>query len=77
MTRIAINGLGRIGRLVLRQYIETHPENLEIVAANDLVSTDDLAYLIKYDTATERRLFRFRQRRKACSLETAKSRLRP
>jgi len=51
MTRIAINGLGRIGRLVLRHYMEMHPERLEIVAANDLVSTDDLAYLIKYDSA--------------------------
>lgn len=50
MTRIAINGLGRIGRLVLRHYMETTPEGVEIVAANDLVPTDDLAYLLKYDS---------------------------
>lgn len=50
MKRIAINGLGRIGRLVLRHYMEMQPEGVELVAANDLVPTDDLAYLIKYDS---------------------------
>jgi glyceraldehyde 3-phosphate dehydrogenase/glyceraldehyde-3-phosphate dehydrogenase (NAD(P)) len=51
MKKIAINGLGRIGRMVLRHYMEVHPENITLVAANDLVPTDDLAYLIKYDSA--------------------------
>ncbi|HHJ38925.1 MAG: glyceraldehyde-3-phosphate dehydrogenase [Methylothermaceae bacteria B42] len=50
MKRIAINGLGRIGRLVVRHYMEAQPEGVELVAANDLVPTDDLAYLIKYDS---------------------------
>ena len=50
MKRIAINGLGRIGRLVLRHYMEMQPEGVEFVAANDLVPTDNLAYLIKYDS---------------------------
>ncbi len=50
MKRIAINGLGRIGRLVLRHYIEEDPEDVKIVAANDLVSTADLAYLLHYDS---------------------------
>lgn len=48
MTRIAINGLGRIGRAALK-IILTKPE-LELVAVNDLVPPDNLAYLLKYDT---------------------------
>ena len=50
MKRIAINGLGRIGRMVLRHYVEAHFKEVELVAANDLVPTDNLAYLIKYDS---------------------------
>jgi glyceraldehyde 3-phosphate dehydrogenase (phosphorylating) len=50
MKRIAINGLGRIGRMVLRHYVATRPKDIELVVANDLVPTDDLAYLIKYDS---------------------------
>lgn len=46
--RIGINGFGRIGRLVYRIASE-HP-GLEIVALNDLVPADNLAYLLKYDT---------------------------
>lgn len=46
--RIAINGFGRIGRLVYRIASE-HPE-IEIVAVNDLVPADNLAYLLKHDT---------------------------
>lgn len=48
MTRVAINGLGRIGRATLKRLIET-PE-LELVAINDLVPADNLAYLLRYDT---------------------------
>ena len=51
MKRIAINGLGRIGRLFLRQYCETAPKGVEIVAVNDLVSPENLAYLIRFDSA--------------------------
>ncbi len=50
MKRIAINGLGRIGRLVLRHYMASEPGEFEIVGANDLVPPEDLAYLIKYDS---------------------------
>jgi glyceraldehyde 3-phosphate dehydrogenase/glyceraldehyde-3-phosphate dehydrogenase (NAD(P)) len=57
MKRIAINGLGRIGRMVLRHYMEVHPKDVTLVAANDLVPTDDLAYLIKYDSAHGRATF--------------------
>lgn len=48
MIKIAINGFGRIGRLVLRNGIED--SNLEFVAINDLVPPDNLAYLFKYDS---------------------------
>jgi glyceraldehyde 3-phosphate dehydrogenase (phosphorylating) len=46
--RVAINGFGRIGRLVYR--IIHQNENIDIVAINDLVDTENLAYLLKYDT---------------------------
>ncbi len=46
--RIGINGFGRIGRLVYRMAAED--PSLEIVAVNDLVPADNLAYLLKYDT---------------------------
>ena len=48
MTRIAINGFGRIGRIFFRQAFE-YPD-IEIVAVNDLGSPENLAYLLKYDT---------------------------
>lgn len=46
--RIAINGMGRIGRVLFRRLIN-HPE-LELVAVNDIMPPDNLAYLIKYDS---------------------------
>ena len=48
MTKVAINGFGRIGRLVFR--IMEENENLEVVAINDLTDSEQLAYLLKYDT---------------------------
>lgn len=47
--KVAINGFGRIGRLFFR-LAEEHPRNFEVVAINDLVPADNLAYLIKYDS---------------------------
>ena len=47
--RVAINGFGRIGRAFVRA-AHTHPE-LDIVAINDLGEIENLAYLLKYDTA--------------------------
>lgn len=47
--KIAINGFGRIGRLVYRTIAENH-KHVEIVAINDLVPTENLAYLLKYDS---------------------------
>lgn len=46
--RVAINGLGRIGRGTLKIVLEN--PLLELVAVNDLVPVDNLAYLLKYDT---------------------------
>lgn len=48
-TRVAINGLGRIGRAFLKLALK-RPE-LELVAVNDLASLDNLVYLLKYDSA--------------------------
>ena len=48
MIKVAINGFGRIGRLVFR-LMEEDPE-FEVVAINDLTDAEQLAYLLKYDT---------------------------
>jgi glyceraldehyde 3-phosphate dehydrogenase len=50
--RIAINGFGRIGRLVFRQIYNM--EGIDVVAINDLTKPDVLAHLLKYDTAQGR-----------------------
>ncbi|MDR2175148.1 MAG: type I glyceraldehyde-3-phosphate dehydrogenase [Synergistaceae bacterium] len=49
-TKVAINGLGRIGRIVLRCWVEKAPKDVEIVAVNDLISAQDMTYYIKYDS---------------------------
>jgi len=48
MAKIAINGFGRIGRLFLRQAIDS--KDIDIVSINDLGELDNLAYLLKYDS---------------------------
>jgi glyceraldehyde 3-phosphate dehydrogenase len=48
MKKIAINGMGRIGRAALKVILDT--PNLELVAVNDIVSVENIAYLIKYDS---------------------------
>jgi len=48
MARVAINGLGRIGRATLKIVMDT--PGLNLVAANDLGTPDNVAYLLKYDT---------------------------
>ncbi len=48
MIKIGINGFGRIGRLVFRASLD-HP-NVEVVAINDLITPDYIAYMLKYDT---------------------------
>jgi glyceraldehyde-3-phosphate dehydrogenase type I len=57
MKKLAINGLGRIGRMLLRHYMAARPKDVELVAANDLVPSDDLAYLIKFDSVHGRASF--------------------
>ena len=48
MARVAINGLGRIGRAMLKIISDT--PGLELVAANDIAAPDSVVYLLKYDT---------------------------
>ena len=56
MTRIGINGFGRIGRLVFRAIVEQGllGNQIDVVAVNDLVPADNLAYLLKYDSTQGR-----------------------
>ena len=46
--RIGINGFGRIGRLAFRQAVSR--DDVEVVAVNDLIDVDYLAYLLRYDS---------------------------
>jgi glyceraldehyde 3-phosphate dehydrogenase len=52
MIKVAINGFGRIGRLVYRQIYNM--EGIDVVAVNDLTSPKTLAHLLKYDSAQGR-----------------------
>src|SRR6266542_1369838 len=46
--KVAINGLGRIGRAILKLVIDE--PSIELVAVNDLVGVENLAYLLRFDT---------------------------
>lgn len=48
MVKVGINGFGRIGRLVFRA--AQHRNDIEVVAINDLIDVDYMAYMLKYDT---------------------------
>ncbi|HEY3889374.1 MAG TPA: type I glyceraldehyde-3-phosphate dehydrogenase [Caulobacteraceae bacterium] len=48
--RVAINGFGRIGRLVLRSIVEFARRDIEVVAINDLGSIETFAHLLRYDS---------------------------
>ncbi len=48
MPRVAINGMGRIGRALLKNLLAT--DDMEVVAVNDIASIDNIAYLLKYDS---------------------------
>ncbi|MDD6224318.1 MAG: type I glyceraldehyde-3-phosphate dehydrogenase [bacterium] len=50
--KVAINGFGRIGRLLFRQMF--HHDGIEVVAINDLTSPEMLAHLLKYDSAQKK-----------------------
>jgi len=47
--KVAINGLGRIGRPTFRRILDNHPD-LEVLAINDLTDTKTLAHLLRYDS---------------------------
>ena len=47
-TKVAINGLGRIGRAILKLVIDE--PSMELVAVNDLVDVKNLSYLLRFDT---------------------------
>jgi glyceraldehyde 3-phosphate dehydrogenase len=48
--KVGINGFGRIGRNVLRSAIENFGNDIEVVAINDLLEPDYLAYMLQYDS---------------------------
>ena len=48
--RVAINGFGRIGKLVFRALLEKNPKDIKIVAINELGSVESSAHLLKYDS---------------------------
>ena len=48
--KVGINGFGRIGRLVVRAILERYPDEMEVVAVNDLTDAATNAHLFKYDT---------------------------
>ncbi|WP_353684796.1 type I glyceraldehyde-3-phosphate dehydrogenase [Thermodesulfovibrio sp. 3907-1M] len=48
--RVAINGFGRIGRLVTRIFFDENPGNIDLVAVNSSKNTEMLAYLLKHDS---------------------------
>src|SRR5262245_28616193 len=54
--KVGINGFGRIGRLVFRALVEQGHlgKALDVVAVNDIVPADNLAYLLKYDSTQGR-----------------------
>ena len=49
-TKVAINGFGRIGRLVLRALWESGRDDLEVVLVNDLGPVESNAHLFRYDS---------------------------
>src|SRR5436190_4114744 len=56
LVKVGINGFGRIGRLVFRALVEQGllGKQLDVVAVNDIVPADNLAYLVKYDSTQGR-----------------------
>tara|TARA_R110001583_G_scaffold140515_1_gene292737 strand:+ start:2258 stop:3310 length:1053 start_codon:yes stop_codon:yes gene_type:complete len=50
MKTFAINGAGRIGRLVIREYFRRKPNTVKLAAINDLTDTETLAYLLEFDS---------------------------
>ncbi len=49
-TRVGINGFGRIGRQVYKALLDFYPEEIEVVAVNDITDAPTLAHLLRYDS---------------------------
>lgn len=73
-TKVAINGFGRIGRLVFRIFHENYPD-VEILALNDLVPPDNLAYLLKYDSVHRSPKFNIKAEGEYLDVDGKKSRV--
>ena len=50
MIKLGINGFGRIGRMVFRAAVENFGKDIQVVGINDLLASDYLAYMLKYDS---------------------------
>ena len=50
MVKVGINGFGRIGRMVFRAAVDNFGKDIQVVAINDLLDPDYLAYMLKYDS---------------------------
>ena len=48
--KVGINGFGRIGRMVFRAAVQNFSRDIEVVAINDLLEPDYLAYMLQYDS---------------------------
>ena len=57
--RVAINGFGRIGRMVLRAIVETERNDISVVAINDLAPPETNAHLLRFDSIHGRFQTRF------------------
>src|SRR5437588_11144839 len=71
MVKVGINGFGRIGRLVFRALVEQGllGKTFDVVAVNDLVPADNLAYLLKYDSTQGRFAGEVRSEKSSPSVE--------
>src|SRR5438094_1985948 len=69
--KVGINGFGRIGRLVFRAICDQGllGKDIEVVAVNDLVPADNLAYLLKYDSTQGRFKGEVRSAKSSASVE--------
>ena len=48
--RVGINGFGRIGRQVLKAMLERYPDDIDVIAFNDLGDLETMAHLFRYDS---------------------------
>jgi glutamate dehydrogenase/leucine dehydrogenase len=75
--RVAINGFGRIGRLVLRSIAEHGRKDIEVVAINDLGPVETNAHLLRYDSVHGRFRGTGRRSRRSATPRTCRTRTWP